>query len=91
MVQWLRLHTPNSGGPDLIPDHGTRSCIPQLKILHSARPITGGEGDCGTNRERSIEIYIYIYTHTHTAMCKIIASGKLLYGTGSSTWCSVMT
>ena len=24
-------------------------------------------------------------------MCKVMASGKLLYRTGSSAWCSVMT
>ena len=23
MVQWLRLHIPNAGGPSLIPDQGT--------------------------------------------------------------------
>ena len=28
MVQWLRLHAPNAGGPDLIPGQGT-------KILHA--------------------------------------------------------
>ena len=43
MVQRLRLHTPNAGGPGLIPGQGTRSCMPQLrahmpqlKILHAA-------------------------------------------------------
>lgn len=37
-VQWLRLHTPNPGGPGLIPGLGTsvhkpqlRVCMPQLK------------------------------------------------------------
>ena len=41
VVQWLRLHAPNSGGPGLIPDQGTRSyitqlsvCMPLLKRLH---------------------------------------------------------
>ena len=24
MVQWIRLHTPNAGGPGMIPDQGTR-------------------------------------------------------------------
>ena len=39
MVQWLRLCTPNAGGPGLIPGQGTRShmlqrrvCMPQRKI-----------------------------------------------------------
>ena len=35
-VLWLRLHAPNAGGPGLIPDRGTRSHMPQLKILHAA-------------------------------------------------------
>ncbi|TEA36925.1 hypothetical protein DBR06_SOUSAS210044, partial [Sousa chinensis] len=25
VAQWLRLHTPNAGGPGLIPGQGTRS------------------------------------------------------------------
>ena len=36
VVQWLRLRTPNAGGPGLIPGQGTRSRIPQLKILSAA-------------------------------------------------------
>ena len=31
VVQWLRLHAPNAGGPGSIPGQGTRSRIPQLK------------------------------------------------------------
>ena len=31
MVQWLRLHAPNAGGPGLIPDQGTRSHMLQLR------------------------------------------------------------
>ena len=31
VVQWLRLQTPNAGGPGLIPGQGTRSHILQLK------------------------------------------------------------
>ena len=31
VVQWLRLHTPNSGGPGSIPGQGTRSRMPQLR------------------------------------------------------------
>ena len=34
VVQWLRLHTPNAGGPSLIPDQGPRSHMPQLKSSH---------------------------------------------------------
>ncbi|TEA34995.1 hypothetical protein DBR06_SOUSAS9710069, partial [Sousa chinensis] len=43
VVQWLRLHAPNAGGPGLISGQGTRShmlqlrvCMLQLKILHAA-------------------------------------------------------
>ena len=31
VVQWLRLCTPNAGGPSLIPGRGTRSHMPQLR------------------------------------------------------------
>ena len=31
VVQWLRLHTPNAGGPGSIPGQGTRSHMPQLR------------------------------------------------------------
>ena len=44
----------------------------------------GGEGEGGTNWEIRIDIY--------TLPCvKQIASGNLLYSTGSSSWCSVVT
>ena len=33
VVQWLRHHAPNAGGPGLIPGQGTRSHMLQLKIL----------------------------------------------------------
>ena len=36
VVQWLRLHHPNAGGPGSIPGQGTTSHIPQLKILPGA-------------------------------------------------------
>ncbi|TEA30144.1 hypothetical protein DBR06_SOUSAS4810005, partial [Sousa chinensis] len=46
VVQWLRLHAPNAGGPGLIPGRGTRSHIlqlrlrmPQLKIPHAATKV----------------------------------------------------
>ena len=35
VVQWLRLHTLNVGGPGSIPGQGTRYHMPQLKILHT--------------------------------------------------------
>ncbi|TEA31306.1 hypothetical protein DBR06_SOUSAS710061, partial [Sousa chinensis] len=46
VVQWLRLHAPNAGGPGSIPGQGTRchmpqlrSHVPQLKITHTATKI----------------------------------------------------
>ena len=32
MVQWLRLHAPNAGGPVSIPDQGAGSLLLQIKI-----------------------------------------------------------
>ena len=32
VVQWLWLNVPNAGGPDLIPNQGTRSHTPQLRV-----------------------------------------------------------
>ena len=32
VVQWLRQHAPNAGGPGVIPGQRTRSHMPQLKI-----------------------------------------------------------
>ena len=45
MVQWLRLHAANAGGPGWIPGQGTRSRMAQLsvhvlqKIPHAAVKI----------------------------------------------------
>ena len=36
VVQWLRLHVPNSGGPGSIPGQESRSHMPQLKTPHAA-------------------------------------------------------
>ena len=36
VAQWLRLHAPNAGGLGSIPDRGTRSHMPQLRILQAA-------------------------------------------------------
>ena len=33
VVQWLRLRAPNAGGPGLTPGQGTRSHMPQLRVL----------------------------------------------------------
>ena len=47
------------------------------------RTQRGGEGESGINRE--------VGTDIHTLPCiKQTASGKLLYSSGSSAWCSVV-
>ena len=38
VVQWLRLRTPDAGGPSYFPGQGTRSLMPQLK-----EPACGNE------------------------------------------------
>ena len=43
-----------------------------------------GEGERGTNWEIGTDMYT-------TPRVKHTASGKLVYSTGSSAWCSVMT
>lgn len=32
VVQWLRCHAPNAGGPCLMPGQATRSYVPQLRV-----------------------------------------------------------
>ncbi|TEA31318.1 hypothetical protein DBR06_SOUSAS710082, partial [Sousa chinensis] len=32
VVQWVRLHSPNAGGPGSIPGQGTGSCMLQLSV-----------------------------------------------------------
>ena len=39
VVQGLRLHFPNAGDRGSIPDQGTRSHTPQLRVLHAAMKI----------------------------------------------------
>ena len=33
LIQWLRLHAPNTGAPGSIPDQGTGSHMLQLRVL----------------------------------------------------------
>ena len=40
VVQWLRLHAPNAGGPGSIPSQGTGSHMLQLRIPHVATKIS---------------------------------------------------
>ena len=35
VVHWLRLRSPNAGGPGLLPGQGTSSHMPQGNILHA--------------------------------------------------------
>ena len=39
VIQWLKLHTPNAGGPCSIHGQGTRSHMLLLKILNATRKI----------------------------------------------------
>ena len=39
MVQWLRLSTPNSGGPGLIPGQGTRFHMLQLRPKYISKKL----------------------------------------------------
>ena len=36
MIQWLRLHAPNTGGPGSIPGQGTKIPHEETKSLHAA-------------------------------------------------------
>ena len=58
-----------------------RNRDPDIEIRFADTP---GEGEGGTNGNRSIETYILPYV-------KQIANGKFLYNTGSSMQCSVAT
>ena len=44
-----------------------------------------------TESDKTEQLSRHTHWHTYTAMCKTDASGKLLYSTGNSAWCSVMT
>ena len=48
VVQWLRLHAPNARGLGSIPGQGTRSHMPQLKILHAATKTQCGQLNINT-------------------------------------------
>ena len=51
-----------------------------------------GEGENGPDWEDRIDIYIFGASQEVLLPCiKYSAGGKLLYNTGSSAWCSVMT
>ena len=56
VVQWLRLHSPNAGGPGSIPDQGTRSRMLQLKILHDPTEIP-----CAPTEIRCSQIIIFSF------------------------------
>ena len=43
VVQWLSLHVPSAGGPGSIPDQGTRSHMPQLRVCMPQPPAICAE------------------------------------------------
>ena len=51
VVEWLRLHAPNSGSPGSIPGQGTKPRMPQLKAWHATTkgPVRGNEDPEGHN------------------------------------------
>ena len=55
MVQWLRLHAPNAGGPGLIPGLGTRSHMLQLRSLPAATKTWQNERRKEGKKERRKE------------------------------------
>ena len=57
VVQWLRLHGPNAGGPGLIPNQGDRSHM-QLKITWATRKIKD-RTCCKKTLLQSINKYIF--------------------------------
>ena len=60
VVQWLRLHSPNAGGPGSIPGQRTRYHRLQLKMLHAARrqkhPVTPGLAPGPGQKKKEIAI-----------------------------------
>ena len=59
VVQWLRFHAPNAGGPSSIPGQGTSSHMPQLKILCSTTKIQCSQINRILNIYTSVQIYIF--------------------------------
>ena len=51
-VQRLRLHTPNAGGPGLIPGQGTRCHMPQLKVQMLQLVILSASTRTGHNQKK---------------------------------------
>ena len=43
MIRWLRLHSPIAGGPSWIPDHGTRSHMPQIRVHVATKDPAQGQ------------------------------------------------
>ena len=55
VVQWLKLHAPDAGGPGSIPGQGSRSHLLQLKIPHLATKI---EDPCTATKTQHSQINI---------------------------------
>jgi len=58
VVQWLRPHTPSAGDLDSVPDQGTRSCMPHLKILHAAAKTWCNQININIKKERELEVML---------------------------------
>ena len=55
VVQRLRLHPPNAGGPGSIPGWGTRSCMPQLKAY---MPTCRNENPVQWEKELQAKVFV---------------------------------
>ena len=85
MIQQLRLHTPSAGGPGSIPDQGTRSHMPQLKIPHASTKTEEPRSHRLQLRPRTAKIKIFVnvcsqksfvcsYIHETIILIKIVSS-----------------
>ena len=63
MVQWLRLRASYAGGPGSIPGQGTRSHMPQLKILQVSMKIPHA-----TTKTRHSQINIFFKIFIYLAV-----------------------
>ena len=67
MVQWLRLHAPNTGGPGSIPGQGTRSHMPPLsskvQMLQLKIPHATTKTQC-SQKKKSIDEFLPGNIHT---------------------------
>ena len=72
VVQWIRLHAPNTGDPGSIPGQGTRPCKLPLKSLHAAT----SESACHSEDRRPHVLQLRPSTAKYTDKNKYFKKGK---------------